>query len=93
MPKSKEMCSGCHNDFYNGHNEIGVKECWSFKGAKVVQRMRVGTWQRPPYVWSAYKTLSCYLPTRGTSLVCRNDPRVITAKQAEKLARKKSCQS
>jgi hypothetical protein len=35
----KQMCSGCRDDFYNGHNDIGVKECWMFAKAKVVNKV------------------------------------------------------
>lgn len=40
--KSKELCSGCHCDFYNGHNPLNVKKCWHFKSAKVCRRFRIG---------------------------------------------------
>lgn len=36
---SKAMCSGCRDDFYNDHNDMGVKECWAFKDAKVVDKV------------------------------------------------------
>ena len=36
---TKPMCSGCSEDFYNGHNAIGVNECWSFKKARVVNKV------------------------------------------------------
>lgn len=29
-----KFCAGCRNDFYNGHNDLGVKECWSREDAK-----------------------------------------------------------
>lgn len=75
MAKSRAMCSGCRNNFYNGNNDIGVKECWSFKSAKVVTRMRVGTWQPPPYIWNPQKVLSCYHES-GASFIERSDSRV-----------------
>ena len=34
-------CSGCRNNFYNGNNDLGVKECWSRKKAKTVTRYRI----------------------------------------------------
>ncbi len=34
----KKYCEMCHHDFYNGHNFIGVKECWHLAKAKVMQR-------------------------------------------------------
>ena len=57
MPKSKAMCSGCHDDFYN-HNRDGG--CWRYNKAMIVTRSRVGTWQPPPYTWHPEKVLSCY---------------------------------
>lgn len=35
----KSMCRGCTDDFYNDHNPYGVKECWSFKSAVVVNKV------------------------------------------------------
>lgn len=35
----KRMCQGCRDDFYNGHNPYGVKECWGFKSARVVDKV------------------------------------------------------
>jgi hypothetical protein len=42
--KSTALCEGCHDNFYNGNNKLGVKECWSLKSAKVVRRWRQGWW-------------------------------------------------
>jgi len=39
--KSKALCSGCTDDFYNGQ---GAAECWLYKDAKVVKRFRIGWW-------------------------------------------------
>lgn len=39
-----QMCRGCGNDFYNDHNDIGVKECWSLKDAEPVTRYAIGYW-------------------------------------------------
>lgn len=57
----KYQCSGCRDNFYNGNNEYGVKECWSFKTAKVVDKeaypnIDCNDSQRKKYK----KTLSCY---------------------------------
>ena len=38
------MCVGCCENFYNGQNPYGVKECWSLRRAKVVTRYAIGTW-------------------------------------------------
>jgi len=40
-------CSGCRNDFYNGHNDLGVKRCWSAKDGRMVKRYATGTWTLP----------------------------------------------
>ena len=59
MAKSKSMCSGCRDNWYNHNREGG---CWCYEGAKVVTRTSVGTWQPPPYKWSPQQTLSCHHP-------------------------------
>ena len=46
---NKENCRGCRQNFYNGFNDLGVKECWSFHDAKLVWRVPVGHWENPPY--------------------------------------------
>lgn len=35
-------CAGCHDNFYN-------PGCWSRKTGKMVWRIPVGMWERPPY--------------------------------------------
>jgi len=55
----KAMCQGCHDDFYNGRNPYGIKECWHFKDAKVVDAefyLSMGS-VKPTLI---KKTLSCY---------------------------------
>lgn len=39
----KLQCIGCYNDFYNGNNNLGVEECWSFADARVITRFRIST--------------------------------------------------
>jgi len=58
MKKSK--CSGCRNNFYNGNNQYGVKECWLLKNAKVVWRIPVGHWESPPYKKKAVRIPDCW---------------------------------
>jgi hypothetical protein len=58
--KTKSMCSGCHENFYNGHNDYGIKECWSFKSARVVKKKLVHKDHVPPWDHAAVTTLSCY---------------------------------
>jgi len=63
---TKSMCVGCRDNFYNGNNDLGVKECWMFKTAKVVKKRRVHMDERPP--WTAKPE---------TVLDCRREPRFI----------------
>ena len=70
--KTKSMCSGCRDDFYN-HNRPGG--CWRFLEAKVLARTRVGIWQNPPYRWSPQATLSCHSP-EGSVWIKEDDPRI-----------------
>lgn len=76
MKKTRELCRGCREDFYNGNNDLGVKECWSFRGARVVERMRVGAWESPPYKWTPQTTLHCHSPEGGV-MITRKDPRIV----------------
>ena len=72
--KSKAMCCGCRDHFYNVNR---VEGCWSFKNAKVVKRVRVGTWEPPPYSKDrAEPCLSCYRP-EGYSMLELTDSRVV----------------
>lgn len=75
-----KLCTGCFNNFYNGNNPYEIKECWHRKAAKRVKRMRVGIWQRPPYVWHPVTTLSCHKP-EGFAWVGIDDSRVVQPKQ------------
>ena len=65
MPKlSKEeklkYCYGCHSDFYNGNNPMGIKECWGLKAAKLVLKKQVHMNQVPPWKQSPIAVLDCY---------------------------------
>lgn len=46
--RTTKYCRGCHDDFYNGKNEISVMVCWHLKTAKLVTRYRQGWWDTPP---------------------------------------------
>lgn len=59
MSKLK-YCAGCYNNFYNGNNPYGVKECSYLKTAKIVRRKEVHINQMPPYKQKPIKTLDCY---------------------------------
>lgn len=59
--KSKGMCAGCRDNFYNGFNDLGVRQCWNFTGARVVSVRFVPMDMRPP--WDGLPTqyaLSCH---------------------------------
>lgn len=77
--KSKAMCCGCSDDFYN-HSES--KGCWMFEDAKIVERIKVGVWQNPPYVWNPQKCLSCFAPD-GFRMIDKSDPRVVDPNKVE----------
>jgi hypothetical protein len=75
MSDKKDLCSGCYNDCYN-HGTGGATECFSLKTAKRVKRVRVGTWQEPPYRWRPVETLTCF-HVEGSSFLNRDDCRVV----------------
>lgn len=45
--KDTTHCQGCEDNFYNGNNPLGVKQCWMLKSAKLVTRFKTGTWTQP----------------------------------------------
>ena len=62
--KRRKYCPGCHNDFYNGNNNLGVKECWMLEDAKVVWKKEVHVDQVPPWNQKARRFLNCYRKQR-----------------------------
>jgi len=62
MTKTEKLkrCVGCQQDFYNGKNDLGVKECWSLERAKIVWKKEVHIDQRPPWTQKAKRLLSCF---------------------------------
>jgi len=56
----KRNCSGCEQNFYNGNNPYGVRECWSFKNAKIVFKKKIHIDQRPPWKQKAIRVPNCY---------------------------------
>ena len=63
--KSNTHCSGCRNNFYNGHNDLGVSECWSLPDAKLVTKYCIPS-NVPMNIKSAYvkvKVPNCYHKT------------------------------
>jgi len=49
MNKSKTLCIGCNDDFYNGKNDLGIEECWCFEDAEIVEKRKVPITMRPPW--------------------------------------------
>ena len=60
---TKKNCLGCRNDFYNGKNDLGVGECWSFKNAELISRKKVSIHQFPPWNQKPILALNCYHAT------------------------------
>ena len=72
--KEKSLCLRCRDNFYNGNNSFGIKECWKFRSAKVVKRFMIPVDMRPPYNFDPEWVLSCYHPER----VCNVKPESLT---------------
>jgi hypothetical protein len=60
----RKHCAGCRDDFYNGNNNLGVKECWVLKDAKLINRIKIHVDQPPPYKQKAEKKPNCYRAPR-----------------------------
>ena len=56
----KSNCIGCREDFYNGNNTLGVKECWNLKTAELIMRKEVSVHQVPPWNQAARLFPKCY---------------------------------
>jgi len=63
--KSTATCAGCGDNFYNGHNNLGVTKCWKLKAARAVRRWRLGWWTTPTTegAFTEVKTYSCHHET------------------------------
>lgn len=58
---TKKDCVGCENNFYNGNNDLGVSECWSFdKKKKLISRKPVHIDDKPPWLNKPEKHPDCY---------------------------------
>ena len=53
-------CSGCEDNFYNGNNNLNVKECWLLKTMKIIKRKKIHINQVPPWNQEAEDYSSCY---------------------------------
>lgn len=60
--KCKDLCRGCHHDFWNHDNRFGIRECWSFSDADVVTRWRIDSNCVPDNqeAFSQVTTLDCH---------------------------------
>jgi hypothetical protein len=58
--KTKSMCIGCTENFYNGNNPYGITECWGFATATVEKRKFVPMDMRPPWDLPSEETLDCH---------------------------------
>ncbi len=61
----KRYCSGCKDNFYNGNNPMGIKECWNLKVAKIITAYRIGWWipQDKAQNFTKVTTLDCHKET------------------------------
>jgi hypothetical protein len=59
--KKLSLCSGCSENFYNGNNPYGIRECWRLKSARIVKAKFVPMSMVPPWTGlQIVKTLSCH---------------------------------
>ena len=73
--KQRQFCLSCHDNYYNHSGNSTTGECWGLKSAKIVRRVRVGTWEPPPYYREPEKALSCHHES-GYSWLDPKDQRV-----------------
>jgi len=71
----KKNCIGCRDNFYNGNNGLGVKECWNFEDARMMLRKKVGVWDRPPWTWKPKLFPSCYSADGFAMINCDKEDR------------------
>jgi hypothetical protein len=57
--KDTAPCRGCDDNFHNGQNPMGVKECWMLKGARLVTRWKLG-WHTQPSADGAFEEVKVY---------------------------------
>ena len=79
------LCSGCRDDFYNGHNDLSVRRCWHLKSAKPVLKIRVGINDVPPWNGKPRLILDCRTEQGAVLLppneVARNNTACLRAKR------------
>ena len=82
LKKKMSRCAGCTEDFYNGHNPMGVSMCWHLPSAKMVKKVRVGINERPPWNGKPVSVFNC----RHERGVCLFTPASVAASNAACLA-------
>jgi hypothetical protein len=58
--KTKGLCVGCRDNYYNHPQNSTTGECWSFSSARVRRKKFVPLDMRPPWTLPVVTTLSCY---------------------------------
>ena len=61
-------CEGCRDDFYNGNNPYGVKECWHLKTATLAPRLLIHFDRMPPYREKPQMRPTCYHAERHATV-------------------------
>jgi len=71
--RKQDYCAGCRDDFYYGHNSLGVKKCWGLKTGRVVTRFAIGFWTPMDTArnFREVKTLSCHNEPGATAFLER----------------------
>uniref|UniRef100_A0A6M3X9L9 Uncharacterized protein n=1 Tax=viral metagenome TaxID=1070528 RepID=A0A6M3X9L9_9ZZZZ len=75
MKMTKDNCSGCEDNFYNGNNPYRVEECWHFKSAKVIKKKKVHIDQTPPWTQKPKNYPNCYRQKRYVFIDCEKEDR------------------
>jgi len=73
-------CKGCKDNFYNGNNDLGVKECWDLESAKIVFRIPIGLWEKPPYLNKKQVRVPDCWHGKGSNRILYINPEAINAK-------------
>lgn len=59
-PKTKSLCVGCRDNYYNNAVTSSTGECWSFSSARIARKKFVPMDLRPPWDVPVVTTLSCH---------------------------------
>jgi hypothetical protein len=71
--KTKDLCVGCHDNYYNNAVTSNTGECWSYKSARIARKKFVPIDMRPPWDLPIITTLSCHRKRRHVAV----DPKVM----------------